>query len=184
MAMNLREVKVDFGFNLRRIVTGHDDNGRSIVAIDGPPGRDSGELFEIWHTNSSVENSRDHADRGMDKINLSPATNGSNCRWFVVPPSDGSVSDQELEKDIAEWFAAMGAAHERPDTTRHPGMHKTKTVDYVIVLSGRVTLLLDDDERDLKPFDVVVQRGTNHAWINNSKEPALLCGILIDAEIR
>ena len=173
-----------FGFNLRRVVTGNDGNGRSIVAIDGPPGRDADELYEIWHTNGAVENSRDHADRAVDKINLSPNTNSSNCRWFIVSPSDGSISDQELEKDYAEWFAAMGAAHERPDTTRHPAMHRTKTVDYVVVLSGRVTLLLDDDERDLEPFDVVVQRGTNHAWINKHNEPALLCAILIDAEIQ
>ena len=62
-------------------------------------------------------------------------------------------------------------------------MHKTKTIDYIIVLSGHVTLLLDDDERDLRPFDVVVQRGTNHAWINKGTEPALLCAILIDADI-
>ena len=173
-----------FGFKLRRIVTGHDDDGRSIVAIDGPPGRDADELYEIWHTNGAAENSRNHGDRAVNKINLSPNANGSNCRWFIVSPSDESISEQELEKDYAEWFAAMGAAHERPDTTRHPAMHKTKTVDYVIVLSGRVTLLLDDDERDLEPFDVVVQRGTNHTWINNSGEPALLCAILIDAGIQ
>ncbi len=59
-----------------------------------------------------------------------------------------------------------------------------KTIDYVVLLSGRVTLLLDEDERDLEPFDVVVQQGTNHAWINKTTEPALLCAILIDAEVR
>ena len=77
----------------------------------------------------------------------------------------------------------MGAAHERVNTSRHAAMHITKTVDYIILLSGEVTLLLDEDERDLKPFDVVVQRGTNHAWINKGKEPALLIAVLIDAEI-
>ena len=67
----------------------------------------------------------------------------------------------------------MGAAHERVDTSRHPAMHKTKTIDYIILLSGDVTLLLDEDEVRLKPFNVVVQRGTNHAWVNNGKEPSL-----------
>ncbi len=62
-------------------------------------------------------------------------------------------------------------------------MHQTETIDYVIVLSGNVTLLLDEDERDLGPFDVVVQRGTNHAWINRGKEPTLLCAVLIDADV-
>ena len=58
----------------------------------------------------------------------------------------------------------MGASHCHPDTSRDPLMHKTKTVDYIILLKGEVTLLLDEDEVDLKPFDVVIQRGTNHVW--------------------
>ena len=78
----------------------------------------------------------------------------------------------------------MGAAHERVDTSRHPAMHKTKTIDYIILLKGDVTLLLDEDEVRLKPFDVVVQRGTNHAWVNNGDEPALLIAVLIDSEIK
>jgi quercetin dioxygenase-like cupin family protein len=67
-------------------------------------------------------------------------------------------------------------------TSRHPGMHKTRTIDYVVLLSGEVTLLLDKREVDLKPFDVVVQRGTSHAWVNKGKEPALIAAALIDAK--
>ena len=78
----------------------------------------------------------------------------------------------------------MGAAHERVDTSRHPAMHKTKTIDYIILLKGDVTLLLDEDEVRLKPFDVVVQRGTNHAWVNNGNEPALLIAVLIDSDLK
>jgi len=61
-------------------------------------------------------------------------------------------------------------------------MHTTRTVDYVILLSGRVTLLLDKGEVELKPFDVVVQRGTNHGWVNRGTEPALFAAVLIDAK--
>ena len=78
----------------------------------------------------------------------------------------------------------MGAAHERVDTSRHPAMHKTKTIDYIILLNGDVTLLLDEDEVRLKPFNVVVQRGTNHAWVNNGHEPALLIAVLIDSDLK
>ena len=78
----------------------------------------------------------------------------------------------------------MGAAHERVDTSRHPAMHKTKTIDYIILLSGDVTLLLDEDEVRLNPFNVVVQRGTNHAWVNNGNEPALLIAVLIDSDLK
>ena len=72
----------------------------------------------------------------------------------------------------------------RVDTSRHPAMHKTETVDYIILLKGEVTLILDEEEVALKPFDVVVQRGTNHAWANNGSEPALLIAVLIDSNIR
>jgi quercetin dioxygenase-like cupin family protein len=62
-------------------------------------------------------------------------------------------------------------------------MHTTRTVDYIIVLSGRVTLLLDKGEVELRPFDVVVQRGTNHGWVNRGTEPAVMAAILIDAKL-
>lgn len=92
------------------------------------------------------------------------------------------MSREERERQTAKMFAQMDAAHCRPDTTRHPAMHKTRTIDYVVLLSGEVTLLLDKGEVDLKPFDVVVQRGTNHAWVNKGKEPALIAAVLIDAK--
>ncbi len=117
------------------------------------------------------------------EVNLSPVAKGSNFRWFVVPPADPSISNEQLEEIVAKRFAAMGASHERVDTSRHPAMHKTKTIDYIILLSGHVTLMLDEEERDLKPFDVVVQQATNHAWINKGDEPALLCAVLIDADV-
>ena len=63
-------------------------------------------------------------------------------------------------------------------------MHKTDTVDYIILLKGDVSLLLDKEEVKLNPFDTVVQRGTNHAWINHGDEPALLIAVLIDSEIK
>ena len=132
---------------MRRIVTGHNDNGRSIVTIDGPPaasiGEDVGGLFELWNTDGNEVISTDVIDRADD-----------------------------------------GAAHHRVDTSKHPAMHKTKTVDYIILLKGDVTLILDEEEVDIKPFDVVVQRGTNHAWVNNGTEPALLIAVLIDSNIK
>ncbi|MGO4838514.1 cupin domain-containing protein [Rhizobiaceae sp. 2RAB30] len=81
----------------------------------------------------------------------------------------------------ANAFEKMGASHLRVDTSRHPAMHRSHTLDYIVLLQGRVKLLLDQDERILEPFDVVIQRGTNHAWINLGDEPALLMGVLMDA---
>ena len=87
-----------------------------------------------------------------------------------------------MDKVYAAVFASINASHTRVDTRRHPGMHKTKSLDYGILLAGRLTLLLDDGKVDLAPFDVVIQRGTNHGWTNPGTEPALMAFILIDAE--
>jgi quercetin dioxygenase-like cupin family protein len=90
----------------------------------------------------------------------------------------------DIMQDIAaDAFDKIGAAHHRIDTTKHPAMHKTETIDYIILLKGDVTLILDQEEVDIKPFDVVVQRGTNHAWVNNGSDPALLIAVLIDSEL-
>jgi len=115
-------------------------------------------------------------------VRLEPPERGTVFRFFSVAPEDPSLGAEELELRAAKGFASIGAAHCRPDTSRHAYMHRTRTVDYIIVLEGEVTLLLDGDEVELGPHDVVIQRGTNHAWINRGKEPALLAAILIDAE--
>ena len=88
-----------------------------------------------------------------------------------------------MQDAAAEAFKRIGAAHHRIDTSKHPAMHKTETIDYIILLRGDVSLLLDEEEVRLEPFDTVVQRGTNHAWVNHGDEPALLIAVLIDTEL-
>jgi quercetin dioxygenase-like cupin family protein len=83
----------------------------------------------------------------------------------------------------ADAFEKIGASHHRIDTSKHPAMHKTDTIDYIILLEGDVTLILDKEEVVIKPHDVVVQRGTNHAWVNNGNNPALLIAVLIDSDL-
>ena len=85
---------------------------------------------------------------------------------------------------FAKVFEDISASKDRVDTTKHPGMHKTKTLDYIILLKGTAKLILDEEETQLKPFDVIVQRGTNHAWVCTSDEPALFIAVLMDADIQ
>jgi len=171
---------------LRRIVTGIDSNGKSYVDIDGPPGRirehAAGGAAEFWMTDATPADNLVKGDPAARPARLEPPAGGSVFRYFLLGPENKAISTAELERMAAERFAAMGASHCRVDTSRHPSMHTTRTVDYIILLSGRVTLLLDKGEVELKPFDVVVQRGTNHGWVNRGTEPALLAGILIDAK--
>jgi len=81
-------------------------------------------------------------------------------------------------------FKDISAANDRVDTTKHPGMHKTKIIDYIILLKRTAKLILETEETHLKPFDVVVQRGTNHAWVCTGSKPALFIAVLIDAVIK
>ena len=174
--------------NLRRIITGHDEQGKSIIVIDRGPaktiGEDVGGLFEIWNTDGKKIDSLDNRDRADIEIILSPEANGTKFRYFEIQPTPENIPREKLEEAAAIAFEKIGAAHERIDTSRHHAMHQTKTIDYIILLKGDVTLLLDKDEVRLKPFDTVVQRGTNHAWVNNGNEPALLIAVLIDSDIK
>ncbi|MCC6006090.1 MAG: cupin domain-containing protein [Rhodobacteraceae bacterium] len=171
---------------MRRIVTGNDASGRSRILSDARtphvirsgPGR---ALIDMWSTHAlgpdlSVE---DGADR---HLRLEPPEGGTVFRVFQLAPRAGNSDPDDAERSAAEAFARMEASHLRVDTTRHPGMHKSPTLDYIMLLRGRVKMLLDDDETVLEPFDVVIQRGTNHAWVNLSDEPALLMAVLMDAD--
>tara|TARA_X000000950_G_scaffold162031_1_gene198095 strand:+ start:156 stop:680 length:525 start_codon:yes stop_codon:yes gene_type:complete len=173
---------------MRRIVTGHNEEGKSIITIDGPPARslseNEGGLYELWNTDGKEINTLDDIDRADSEVLLSPPDGGTKFRYFQINPTPEGMPADLIKEATAAAFEKMGAAHHRVDTTRHPAMHKTKTIDYIILLKGDVTLLLDEEEVDLKPFDVVVQRGTNHAWVNNGSETALCIAVLIDSDLK
>ncbi len=174
---------------VRRIVTGHNQDGKSVVLFDGragsvvegAPGRG---LTDHWVTDGTPARNEGDADAANRPIRLEPPPGGSVFRFVRIAPEGAAeeLDTEERERRTAAAFAAMGAAHVRVDTARHPAMHKTATVDYIILISGRVTLLLDEGEVALEPGDVVVQRGTNHAWVNRGPEPAVFVAILVDAE--
>lgn len=176
---------------VRRIVTGHDAQGRSIVLSDAVsphvlenPVRPGRGLTDLWRTDAVPASNAGEADGADRPVTLNPPERGTVFRFFQINPlsAEADLTPEEREARYAAAFRQMGAAEERVDTSRHPGMHKTRTVDYIVLLEGEVTLILDEGEVDLKPLDVVVQRGTNHAWENRGTEPAVLAGILIDAE--
>ena len=126
----------------------------------------------------------DSIDRADADIFLSPPENGSKFRYFQINPTPEGVPMEMMQEIAADAFEKIGAAHHRVDTSKHPAMHKTDTIDYIILLKGDVTLILDEEEVTLEPHDVVVQRGTNHAWVNNGDEPALLIAVLIDSYLK
>ena len=130
----------------RRIVTGHDAEGRSIILSDGPPAP----IAEFWVTDGAPADNSTSGDAAKRPRKLEPPPNGSKFRFFMVEPEDPSIPAPQREEMAVRRFEAMGASHCRVDTRRHPAMHKTSTVDYIIVLSGQVTMLLDKAEVELK----------------------------------
>ncbi len=169
---------------IRRIVTGHDAKGRSIIVSDGPsphvltlPGRPDFALTNLWVTEATPASNEGNADAAARTVVLEPPAGGTIFRVVEFPPeSRARIFDREAA------FAAMGANHALdPDGARHPGMHKTSTIDYAIVLSGEIYALMDEGETLMKAGDTLVQRGTNHAWANRSDAPCLVAFILVSA---
>jgi quercetin dioxygenase-like cupin family protein len=102
-------------------------------------------------------------------------------RIIEYPPDKQRRAALEQQRTSADDGSGHGAAFDR-GSPRHPGFHQTSSVDYAIVLSGEIYALMDEGEVLLKAGDVLVQRGTNHAWSNRTDEPAYLAFVLIDAE--
>lgn len=155
---------------VRRIVTGHDPEGKSVFVEIGPAPqlhhRTGGKVrfHELWNT-------------GTVPCPIAPVESEPNQRLPLrIPPDTGGTIIRIL--DIHPGHLEQIAP--RTDG-RHPGMHRTETIDYGILLEGELTMLLDDSEVDLLPGDVVIQRGTNHAWENRSDTVvARIAFVLID----
>lgn len=167
------------GQRVRRVVTGHDARGRSVIVADTTAEME-GVLHELWVTDGTPARYGGKPNLGKLPSDLEPPKKGTVVRFVQFQPNEG-VGREELEARYTAAFAGIKASHTRVDTRRHPAMHRTKTVDYGIVLSGKIRLLMDEGECDLEPFAVVIQRGTNHGWVNPGPGPALMAFILIDA---
>lgn len=170
--------------NFKRIVTGHDPQGRAIIASAGPPPSTFAiksvpglVFYEIWRTADSPAPIDNGPDPTLVPLNLLPAARGSAIRVLDIPPGGVHESDGGA---AAESFAEIGASHtQTAGKSSHPFMHRTETVDYGILLSGEIWLLVDDGEIKLNPGDICIQRGTSHAWSNRSDRPARLVFILL-----
>jgi mannose-6-phosphate isomerase-like protein (cupin superfamily) len=168
---------------VRRIVTGHHADGRSTVLIDSAAPnvkqRQAGNASTLlWVTDGSPASVSGDADAAAREIGVPPPERGSIFRIAEFPPGSGEeLRDNEaLLRDFG-----IGADVARGHPPRHPAIHRTRTIDYVVVLEGEIDLLLDDGEVRLAAGDVVVQRGTNHAWLNRGAVRCRLAMVFIDA---
>lgn len=174
----------------RRIVTGHNSKGLSVILTDETSPhvmpimeQPNFAVTDFWRTAVTP------ADNG-------PSTAKDPCGLpiTVAPPAGGSVFrvvQFPPDKDWAAKAEAMGGSVPIDETAkaahtggpvRHAHMHRTRSLDYAIVLSGEIWAVMDEGETKMVAGDVLVQRGTNHAWANRSNEPCVIAFILIDAK--
>ncbi len=145
---------------IRRVVTGHDAKQVAKILIDAPAAnrrtsKSGGASTLIWcsdRTPADISAGENAEDMGARQLGTPPPPNGTRFTVNDIPPG------------------------------RSGPMHRTETIDYVIVLSGEIEMQMDDSTVKLKAGDVLVQRGTNHAWINRGPKPARVAFILIDAK--
>jgi len=169
---------------VRRVVTGHDATGKAIVQTDGPsPTKIAREATGtvsrlMWVTDATPADLSGSADAAARKIGIPPPPGGSVFRLVDFPPTPdlGATPVDLMARDMGGDHAASKAW-----PPRHPYMHRTKSIDYAIIVSGEIDMLLDDSEVHLRQGDVVVQRGTNHAWVNRGSEICRIAFVLIDA---
>jgi len=166
----------------RRVVTGYDARGRAVVLIDGAAPnaklRKATGLTStlLWVTDESPAELSGETDKADREIGVAPPPRGSIFRVVDFPPAAefGAVDSAAMLREMGIAAGHGGA--------RRAGMHRTKSIDYAVVISGEIDMLLDDSEVHLKAGDVLVQRGTNHAWVNRGKESCRVAFVLIDAQ--
>ena len=168
----------------RRVVTGHDPDGRSVVLADGPAPRShsipGATFYELWNTSETPAPLRAREAREPTERPLvtPPDPGGTIVRIVDLPPERGRA---DLDVDLDAVFDSIGGGDAHLASERHPSYHRTETVDYGIVLAGNVVLVLDDgSETALAAGDAVVQRGTSHAWANTGEGTARMAFVLVD----
>ena len=172
-------------WTVRRVVTGHTEDGKSTFLLDGPapnvvemksmPGL---ALTDLWETTRSPASNAGAADAAARAVRLEPPRGGTIVRIVEFPP-DSAWRDRA---DAREAFESIQAGHAPDASSSDPMMHKTNTVDYIIVLKGEIHAIMDRGETLLRPGDILIQRGTNHSWSVRGTEPCIIAAVLVSAD--
>jgi len=167
---------------VRRIVVGDIEPGIPEIFADGPSPDVRGDIARpgfgmtrIWVTEDTPAPVKGVRETLHLPHTLEPPVDGSVCRFVTIPPDAGWMT--EITEDKVRAFFRQSGSPEACQFTRdapHPYMQRTETLDYVYVLEGSVTLILDTEEVDLAEGDSVVQRGASHAWSNRTSSPCTL----------
>jgi hypothetical protein len=172
-------------WKVRRVLTGHDQDGKSIILKDGiapnvlemasMPGLS---LTDLWETKGAPASNEGSTDAAARPVHLEPPKNGTILRIVEFPPD----SHWRQNADARKAFDSIGAGHAPDKHSADPMMHKTATIDYIIVLKGEIWAIMEKGEVLLMPGDILVQRGTNHSWSVRTNEPCIIAAVLVSAK--
>jgi hypothetical protein len=173
-------------WRVRRVVTGHDAEGRSTFVADGlapnvnemKPTFPGLALTDLWETKGAPADNDHPGDAADRPVHLEPPRNGTIVRIVEFPPD----ATRPQDSDSHAGFKAIGAGHAQDKRSADPMMHRTSTVDYIIVLKGEIYAIMDKGETLLRAGDVLIQRGTNHSWSVRTSEPCIVAAILVNAK--
>ena len=171
---------------IRRVLTADDAQGRSFIAEDGasPAVRQVAErpgsrVASLWRA-AAAPPAVGAPDTIAEHQGVSPPAGGTVLRIIDFPPEP--TDPAQLQRALAATFGSMYRdAQHQPKPGEHPGMHRTESVDYAIMLEGELVAIMDTGETVLRAGDVLIQRGTRHAWANRSGKPARIAFVLIAA---
>ena len=170
--------------DIRRVVTGLDATNNAVVLFDShmtlAPGPYGIKALNLWLTDSYPAGFSFKDDPSSTPIGISPPDNGTKFRVVEFPPLD-PATEAKMEPQFLQNSVGTRAPNRGLPVT-HPLMHRTRSVDYAVILSGEIDMALDDSVVHLKPGDVVIQQATNHAWINRGTQPCRILFVLMDAK--
>jgi naringenin degradation protein FdeH len=167
---------------VRRVVTGLDANNHAVVLFDSlvPVKRDSPVIAStnFWITDSTPP-SLSREDTANRPIGVSPPDNGTKFRLVEFAPLDAAT-----EAKLPPEMIMKGVNHPpaKGIPVKHPMMHRTRSLDYAVILSGEIDMMLDDASVHLKQGDVIVQQATNHGWVNHGTQPCRILFVLMDSK--
>jgi hypothetical protein len=135
-------------------------------------------LTDLWETPGAPAANDGDKDAAARPVRLEPPKNGTIVRIVEFPPD----SAWRGSTDGGAGFKAIGAAHAKDKSSSDPMMHRTSTVDYIIVLKGEIYAVMETGEKLLRAGDVLIQRGTNHSWSVRGNEPCIVAAVLVSAK--
>jgi mannose-6-phosphate isomerase-like protein (cupin superfamily) len=170
--------------DIRRVVTGLDTDNKASTLFDSrltlEPGPYGIAAANLWITDSYPPTLTFKDDPATKPIGISPPDDGTKLRVVEFPPLDpateAKMEPNFLMKSVGDRAPARGLP------VKHPLMHRTRSLDYAVVLSGEIDMMLDASLVHLKPGDVVVQQATNHGWINHGTQPCRILFVLMDSK--